>query len=517
MSAPWQDGPTAAGFVLRALARHSDRVAFRTGDQVVTYRAALDLIGRIQGVLAHAGVGRGDVVAGLAANRFEAWCAGVASHGLGAATTALHPLGSLQDHLAQIADSGARALILDPRFGDRAGQLASEATVSAQFVLGPADFGPDLLAAAWASAARAKDLARPDDMAILNYTGGTTGRPKGVQRNHRELVAGSLAILAGFPLPSAPRYLATAPISHAAGLFVAPVLARGGVVDLLPGFDPAALVRRIRDTRANFSMLVPSMIYALLDEGGWDRADVGSLELLVYGASPISSSRLQEGLDRLGPVFCQLYGQTECFVISALEPKDHLPHRPDLLASAGHPMPDCDIRLVDDSGAEVDPGERGEICVRAPHAMHGYWRQPDLTASTIRDGWIHTGDVGRMDANGRLYILDRLKDLVISGGFNIYPREVEDALSDHPAVAAASVIGVPDARWGEAVKAYVVLRPGFQPRTEDLADWIRSRRGAAHVPKSFEIVACLPLTPLGKVDKAALRAPWWRDAARSVN
>jgi fatty-acyl-CoA synthase len=517
MTASWQQSPTGARFVMRALARYPDRIAFRTADQSITYRATLDLIGRMQGVLSGAGVGRGDIVAGLAANRYEAWCAGVACHGLGAATTALHPFGSLHDHLAQISDSGADTLVLDPSYGDRAEELAARASVRTAFTLGPASFGVDVLGAAKDNAASPRDLSRPDDLAMLNYTGGTTGRPKGVQRSHRELTAGSVAILAGFPLPQTPRYVAAAPISHASGMFVAPVLACGGTVDLMAGFDPGAVIRRVRETQANMSLLVPSMIYALLDNSDWEPADVRTLELLVYGASPMSPSRLQEGLDRIGPVFCQLYGQTECFVISALHPDDHRSDQPDLLTSAGHPLPDCDVRMVDPDGREVGPGDRGEICVRAPYAMAGYWRQPDLTASTIRDCWIHTGDIGCMDPEGRLFIVDRKKDMVISGGFNIYPREIEDELAKHPAVAAVGVIGVPDPRWGEAVKAYVTLRPGFDPPEDVLAEWIRSRKGPTHVPKSFEFVGQLPLTPLGKVDKAALRAPWWSSTARGVN
>lgn len=517
MSALWQEAPSGTRFVLRALERYPDRIAFRAGEQQVSYRAALDLIGRMQGVFAAAGVGRGDMVAGLAANRFESWCAGVAANGLGAATTALHPLGSAQDHLAQIIDSGTTVLLLDARFGARAEELASKAPVRASFTLGAASFGTDLLAAALATSATAIDRSQPDDIALLNYTGGTTGRSKGVLRSHRELTAGFLSILANFPLPATPLYVAAAPISHAAGLFVAPVLARGGTVDLLPGFTPDSLIRRIRDTSANMSLLVPSMIYAMLDEPSWSREQVKSLELLVYGASPMSPTRLQEGLERLGPVFYQLYGQTECFVISTLAREDHRIDRPELLGSAGNPLADCDVRLIDDTGNDVARGERGEICVRAPFAMQGYWKQPDLTAETIRNGWIHTGDVAWQDEQGRLYIVDRKKDMVISGGFNIYPRDIEDALTAHPSVAIAAVIGVPDPKWGEAVKAYIVPKGGTTPDAQSLADWVKKRKGSTHVPKSFEFVEQLPLTPIGKVNKAVLRAPWWSNRDRQVN
>ena len=512
------DAPTHARLILRALGRYPERIAFRTAAQDISYAAILDLIGRMQGVFVAAGVGRGDMVAGLAANRFEAWCAGMAAGCLGAAITPLHPLASVEDHLAQVTDSGSTFLVLDAQhFGSRAAELAARAGVRETFTLGPATYGQDLLAAAMASTCSAKDLSQPDDIAALNYTGGTTGRAKGVVRGNREVSAGVLSLLGNFPLPQRPSYLAAAPISHAAGLFVAPVLARGGTIELLPGFDPGLVIRRIRDGGANFTLLVPSMIYALLNEPGWSRADVKSLELLVYGASPMSPARLQEGLERMGPVFCQLYGQTECYVISTLSRADHDPERPELLAAAGHPLVDCDLRLVDDEGREVAGGERGEVCVRAPFAMRGYWKQPEQTAATVRDGWLHTGDVAWQDREGRIYIVDRKKDMIISGGFNIYPRDIEDVLTTHPAVATAAVIGVPDEKWGEAVKAFVVLRPDTYVSAGNLADWVRARRGSAHVPKSFEIADHLPLSALGKVDKRALRARFWAGNGRQVN
>ena len=514
----WHEAPTVTRLVLRALARHPDRVAFRAGAQEASYAAVLDLIGRMQGVMARAGVGPGDMVAGLAANRFESWCAGVAANGLGAAVTPLHPLGSVDDHLAQLADSGTTCLLLDAaRFGSKAEELAARASVRHTLTLGPAAFGRDLLGEAMANAASPVDRSTPDGIAGLNYTGGTTGRAKGVLRSHRELAAGVVSTIANFPLPARPVFLAAAPISHAAGLFVAPVLAKGGTVDLMPGFVPDAVVKRIREGGANFTLLVPSMVYAMLADPSWSREDMKSLELLVYGASPMSPARLGEAMERIGPVFCQLYGQTECFVISTLAKEDHDPARPGLLASAGHPTHDCEVRLLTDDGREAAEGERGEVCVRAPYAMRGYWNQPEATAETIRDGWIHTGDIAWRDPQGRLYLVDRKKDMIVSGGFNIYPRDVEDTLMAHGSVAVAAVIGVPDPKWGEEVKAYIIRKPGAEPGAEALGEWIKSRKGPAHVPKSFEFVERLPLTALGKVDKAALRAPFWAGRDRQVN
>lgn len=514
----WRDGPTLSQIVMRSLARFPDRIAFRSGSQSISYAAARDLIGRMQGVLARAGVRRGDRVAGLSGNRFESWCAGVAVHGLGAVTTPLHPLGSLQDHTDHIADAEASFLLADAsRFAERAGELAHAPSLRGCFTLGRMDVGLDLLGEAADNVCSPVDLSSPDDLASLNYTGGTTGRAKGVMRSHRELTAGLTSVLASFEMPHRPVFLAAAPISHMAGLFVAPVLVRGGTVDLLPAFSPDGVVRRIGETGASFTLLVPSMIYAILDQPGWDRQSVKSLELLIYGASPMSPGRLAEGLDRLGPVFCQLYGQTECFVISSLGAADHDVHNPGLLASAGYPVVDCDVRLLKENGAEAGVGERGEICVRAPYAMCGYWKQTQASAEVIRDGWIHTGDIAWRDEQGRLFIVDRKKDMIVTGGFNVYPRDVELALLSAAGVAGAAVIGVPDARWGEAVKAFIILAPGASPEPRRLEDWVRDKKGAAHVPKSFEFVDRLPVTPLGKVDKSALRARFWSGQARGVS
>lgn len=515
---PWQVAPTPTRTVLSALAAYPGRTAFQMGSQSLTYRATLDLIGRMQGAMARFGVRPGDVVAGLSSNRVEAWCAGVAAQGLGAIITPLHPLGSLHDHVAQIEDTEASFLVVDvDRYRERAGQLAEAVSLKKILTLGKARLGSDLLEAASASAYSAIDLSQIGDVAALNYTGGTSGRAKGVVRTHRELSAGTACILANFPLPRTPRFLAVAPITHMAGLFVAPVLARGGTVDLMASFSPDGVVKRIQDNSVNFTILVPSMIYAMLDDPSWSRENVRSLDLLVYGASPMSPTRLSEGLERFGPVFFQLYGQTECFVISALGFDDHDLNRPHLLASAGRPMIECDVKIRSDEAQDVAPGQRGEICVRSPYAMQGYWKQRNCSEEVLRDGWIHTGDVAWRDEEGRIYIVDRKKDLIVSGGFNIYPRDVEDALRAHPGVIDAAVVGVPDPKWGEAVKAFVVRRSNDGPSADILSAWVKERKGTTHAPKSFDFVAELPLTALGKVDKARLRAPFWSGLDRAVN
>jgi fatty-acyl-CoA synthase len=512
-------GPTTVTQALRALARHPDRTAFAFAGGTLTYRGALDLIGRMQAVLLAGSLKRGQRVAILTANRADSWCAGIAAQAAGLSITWLHPIASLADQIDQIEDGECSALVVDTaNFAQRGGELASQAKGLAMvYTLGRADYGIDLLAAAAGiGTAAPRDLAAPADIAILNYTGGTTGKSKGALRTHAQLASYSTTILADFEIPMAPRYLVIAPMSHVAGTKILPTLMLGGTVHVLKGFDPEAVLGTIARERINFTLLVPTMIYMLLDHPALGGTDLSSLDLLLYGASPMSPARLQEGLQRIGPVFSQLYGQTECYPISVLRKGDHDPARPELFASCGVPVTSCDVRLLDDQDQEVARGEPGEICVRAAHAVTQYWKRPEQTQELFRNGWLHTGDIARADEQGYLYILDRKKDMIVSGGFNIYPRDVEDALSSHPDVAMACVIGIPDPKWGEAVCALIVPKPGARPVEAALVQLVKDRKGAAHAPKRVEFVDQLPLTPVGKIDKKVVRARYWTGQQRMV-
>ncbi|HYM04206.1 MAG TPA: AMP-binding protein, partial [Stellaceae bacterium] len=344
------DGPTSVALALRALRRYPDRAAFAWEGGELRGAGALALIGRMQRALHAAGFGRGTAMALLAANRADAWCASVAAQALGGLITWLHPLGSLADHLDQIEDARATMLAVDvPTYGERGEQLATAApALKTVLTLGPAPFGRDLLAASEAAGeASPQDLTDPDGYALISYTGGTTGKSKGAIRRHRSVAAMTAAILADFEFPATPRYLAVAPITHVAGTKVLPVLLLGGTVHLVRGFDPGKTLALIERLKINFTLLVPTMIYMLLDNPLLSKTDLSSLELLLYGASPMSPSRLMEGLERIGPVFSQLYGQTECYPVSVLRKGDHDPKRPELFASCGAPISTCRVRLLD--------------------------------------------------------------------------------------------------------------------------------------------------------------------------
>ncbi len=521
------DNCSVGDLVVSAIARGGDRVAFICDDTRWTYRQLGAKVSQVIQVLQARGLQRGDAVATLSANRPEAFLITAASYVMGLRLTWVNPTSSEDDHAYILEDSGVQTLFFDPLpFGDRARVLAKRVPgVRRMMSFGPSDgFGEDLLAAAAQhTPARLVPQAEADDVCVLIYTGGTTGQPKGVAHTHRVHVTMILTEMADWDWPSELRFLALTPITHASGAMIMPVLLKSGTYAMTQGFTAEKFVHLVETHRITATFLVPTMVYVLLDSPARQSADLSSLKLIIYGASPMSPTRLIEGMQVFGPVFMQLYAQSEApNTVTVLHQHEHDPvHHPERLASCGTPCVGTQVRLLDDDGHEVPSGEVGEICVRGPLVMQGYWNKPEETAQALRHGWLYTGDMARRDADGYLYIVDRSKDMIISGGFNVYPREVEDTLSQHPAVAAAAVVGVPDAKWGEAVRALVVLRPGTQADVvaleRELMAWVRARKGAVQAPKAIDFVTALPMTGLGKLDKKAIRAQFWQGQQRAVH
>ncbi len=507
--------------LIRAIQRGGDRTMFVLDEQSLSYREFGALLSRFVQALEARGLKKGDAIAVLSSNRPEAFLGTASAYLMGTRITWMHPLGSEDDHAYLLEDSGVDTLIVDPgAFSERARALKARLPGLKTIVgLGPNDFGDDILAeAARFEPAPLVAKAGAEDLCTLIYTGGTTGKPKGVVHTQRVHVAMVMAELAEWDWPREVRFLAMTPITHAAGAMMVAVLMRSGSFVMSKGFDPEKFFALVARHRITTTFLVPTMIYVLLDHPGLRSADLSSLQTIFYGASPMSPARLVEGMKVLGPVFMQIYGQSEApNAVTVLRQIDHDPERyPHRLASCGQPIYNSQVKLLDDEGKEVPAGEVGELCVRGPLVMKGYWNKPEETARAMRNGWLYTGDLARADEDGFLYIVDRSKDMIISGGFNVYPREVEDALTQHPAVAAAAVIGVPDPKWGEAVKAVVVLRPGMSASAEELIARVRDAKGAVQAPKSVDFVESLPLTGLGKPDKKALRARYWGGQTRSV-
>jgi fatty-acyl-CoA synthase len=321
-------------------------------------------------------------------------------------------------------------------------------------------------------------------------------------------------MMAEWEWPIAPRVLSCTPLSHAGAAMFLPTLMKGGTMLVLPGFDPPQVMQAIQDHRINCMMLVPTMIYALLDHPRFAQFDLSSLQTIFYGASAISPVRSKEAIERIGPVFFQFYGQAEApMSVCVLRKSEHHVNDMRRLASCGRPVPWVHVELLDSNHAPVADGEPGEICVRGPLVMDGYRNNAELTAEAFSAAWLHTGDVAVRDPDGFLRIIDRTKDMIISGGFNIYPREIEDILSEHPSVSQVAVIGVPHPKWGEAVKALVVLRAGHTASAQELIALVVERKGSFQAPKSVEFIDSIPQTAVGKPDKKALRAQYARTGA----
>ena len=351
----------------------------------------------------------------------------------------------------------------------------------------------------------------PGDVAMIAGTGGTTGRPKGVQLTGHNIETMTALTLMGYPFDGRPVYLALAPLTHAAGVLCFPIMALGGEIVIMPAPDLAEFLGLIGRHRVTHAFLPPTLIYLLLDHPGLAAADLSSLQCLWYGAAPMSAARLEQAISAIGPVMGQLFGQTEApMMISTMAPKDHF-HPDGSLArerftSAGRPTPLVTVAIMDDEGRLLPAGQRGEIVVRGPLVMAGYYQDPAASAEAARHGWHHTGDIGYLDPDNYLFIVDRAKDMIITGGFNVYSAEVEQALLTHPAVLDCAVIGLPDDKWGERVTAVIQPHPGQDLADADLRAFVKDRLGSVKAPKQVEVWPDLPRSKVGKVLKAEVKS-----------
>jgi len=351
----------------------------------------------------------------------------------------------------------------------------------------------------------------PGDMVMLVGTGGTTGRPKGVMLSGHNIETMAALTLMSYPFRPRPRYLALAPLTHAAGVLCFPVMTLGGEIVIMPRPDLTEFLRLIEESAITHTFLPPTLIYMLLEHARLAGTDTTSLQCLWYGAAPMSVSRLEEALTRIGPVLGQLFGQSEApMMISTLAPAEHFRDDGSIaterLASAGRPTPLTTVAIMDDEGHLFGPGERGEIVVRGPLVMAGYYKNPQASAEAARYGWHHTGDIGYLDEDNYLFIVDRAKDMIITGGFNVYSAEVEQVLLAHPAVQDCAVIGLPDEKWGERVTAVVQLRPGQTVTGDEIRAFVKDRLGSVKAPKQVEVWPDLPRSKVGKVLKVDVKA-----------
>jgi acyl-CoA synthetase (AMP-forming)/AMP-acid ligase II len=369
----------------------------------------------------------------------------------------------------------------------------------------------------WLAGAPAGDVSVPDDpeaLAAIFATSGTTGKPRGVMLSNRNFTAfmGGLQHQLAHDVP--PVYLAAAPLTHVGGRTCFPIMAQGGTVVVLATPEPQAVLRALADHAVTFTFLPPTALYSLLEQPNLSDFPVPALRYFGYGSAPTRLDMIKRALDVFGPVLYQGYGQTEApMLITGMSPEDHVvdgkPAPDERLSSVGRPTPFVQLVILDDNGREVGAGEIGEICVRGEFVMKGYYKDPQATAEASRFGWHHTGDLGYLDPEGCLHLVDRKKDMIISGGFNVYAAEVENVISQDPAVEEAVVIGVPDLKWGEAVKAIVTARPGATVDDQALIALCKQRLGSVKAPKTVEVWDQLPRNTTGKILKRAIRDRYW--------
>ncbi|WP_274918225.1 AMP-binding protein [Streptomyces sp. WZ-12] len=471
----------------------------------ITAGAFRDLVHRLAHALRSQGLKRGQTVTLLSGNLPEALAARYAANLLGCPVNHLYNKLSADSQSAIVRDVETQALIVDPAYAERAAQVTATAPVPHLLTLGAGTWGTDLLELAAAQSTEpVSGLARPEDICSIRHTGGTTGHPKGICTSFAR--AGRMPRTPDGQNAARPRQLVPTTLAHAAGLIADHLLAAGGTVVLLDDFDPGRVLAAIERERITHLYLLPPLLYQLVDHPHADRTDTSSLRQVIYGGCQSSPARIADAIRRFGPVLLQGYGQTEAGSISVLTPDDHDLNRPGRLRSAGKVLPDVEVAIRDSAGRDLPPGEHGEICVRSGHVMQGYWKQPELTAEVLRDGWLHTGDVGFLDDEGYLTLVDRIKDMIVVVGGHVYTTELEDLLNSHPEVLQSAVYGVRDADRTERVHATVVRAPGSEVGAGALRAMVRRERGAMFEPAYIAFADALPLTDAGKPDKRLLQS-----------
>jgi long-chain acyl-CoA synthetase len=511
----------------RAVQIRRSKPATVFGDRTRTWAEFDERMRRLAGAMHGLGLKAGDRIGILALNsdRYLECLFGL-SHG-GFVFVPINTRLAVPEVVYWLADSGCAALLVDDAFAAVVPKLLPETPDLKHVVFMGEGALPQGMRAYEDLLARAQpmqdSIGSGDDLAGIFYTGGTTGRSKGVMLSHNNIVANALNTNAGAVASEDTRYVHAAPMFHAAdNAMTFLVTGFGGMHFFLPRFDPLALLAMVGEHKLTHVLIVPTMINMLVSHPDVTRFDLSSLDRLLFGASPMPEAVLRRAVEVMpGTKFVQAYGQTEASpVMTLLDHRYNTFEGPDAgrVKSAGRSVLGCEVRILDGSDNEVPRGTVGEICGRGAMVMLGYWKQPDMTVHTLRNGWLHTGDSGYMDDDGFVYVVDRMKDMIISGGENIYSAETEEALYSHPAVAECAVIGVPDDTWGERVHAIVRLKPGAAATAEALIAHSHTRIAGYKCPRSVELrEEPLPLSGAGKILKTELRRPFWEGRTKQVN
>ena len=503
--------------------RYTDKVAVYDGPFQATYAEHVERVLRLGDALhSELGLDRGDHFAVMALNShqfLELYHAAFLGAGV------VNPL-NLRLAPAELdfilRDSDTKVCFTDAAFAPLIDAAGKDAGIERVVLIGEGDVPHDLRYEELVGAGRAVVPEEPDeeDPVILMYTGGTTGLPKGVLLDQRAEMLNMYHVALRWGLDEEFVYLHQTPMFHAASMGgILGIPASGGASTFVPLFEPKAVLETIEARGVTMTVMVPTMIAMLLAHPDFEPARMQSLEVLTYGASPMPVALLERLLELFPHLdVYQGYGMTESSaVLTSLGPDDHRSGG-ELLRSAGRPLAGVVLSILDGEGDALPPGETGEVCARAGNFMREYWKRPKETADAFRDGWYHTGDAGYLDQRGYLYLVDRVKDMIVTGGENVYSVEVENALASHPTVAQVAVIGIPDEVWGEAVHAIVVLKPDAATTGDELTAYARERIAGFKVPKSIELrTEPLPLSGALKVLKRELRAPYWEGKERGVH
>ncbi|MCI0850143.1 MAG: long-chain-fatty-acid--CoA ligase [Chloroflexi bacterium] len=507
---------------------HADEEFAVEGDRTISYREAAVQVNKLANALVGAGLQVGDRIAVLSKNSIEYAMLYYACSKAGIAPVPLNYRLVAREWAYIVNDSGAKMLIAAGELAGAIDEVRGELSSVDRFVgiqtgdiEGWEDFG-SWVADQPETPPEIADRITEDDDVYQMYTSGTTGHPKGAVITHAALSAQLSQVTMLIRIEAGQRGLIVVPMYHAAGAVTTFVTVYwGGCLYVQPDFNPAEVVRALDEERVGTVTLVPAMLQAMLvmvpDVAKREYKD---LRQITYGASPIAEETLRKAMGVFKCDFAQAYGMTETTaVLTYLFPADHrraVKEDPGLLLSAGRPVAGTQLRIVDEDDKPVPHGTIGEIIGRGPQLMRGYWNLADESAQALKGGWMHTGDAGVMDGDGYIYVQDRVKDMIVSGGENVYPRAVEEVIFQHPAVADTAVIGVPDAQWGETVKAIVVLREGETATGDEIMDFCRGKLGGFERPRSVDFIAELPRNPTGKVLKRELREPFWKGHKRRV-
>ncbi len=493
---------TVADALRRAEKLYGDDLAIIDGDLQRNYRELADRCRRLAGGLQSLGVKPGDRVATLMANSHRYLEIYFAVPGMGAVLVPLNNRHAIAEHRHILEDCGAALLIVDDALYGVVGELT---LTEMKIVRAPAEF--EELVASGAPVRLGKDISE-DALACLFYTGGTTGTPKGVMLTHRNLVSNALHTALALEYAHDDVFLHVAPMFHLGdGASTYAVTWVGGRHTFLAAFDPEEVMRMVAETRTTVLMLVPTTISSLIDHPAVSRADLSSIRIVLHGAAPIAEDLLSKAIRVLGCSFAQGYGMTEASPMLTVLANEERLVGDVRLRSAGREIVGVEVKVVRPDGAACAPGEVGEVVARGPNITQGYWNKPQETAHALRDGWFWSGDLAYQDEQGYLYLVDRAKDMIISGGENVYSIEVETVIAAHPSVSECAVIGLPDARWGERVHAVLVFRSGQSATLEELQAFCADRIAGYKFPKSIESREALPRSGAGKILKHLLRRP----------